>query len=153
MRTWFATYVWTFFHEVIGVALCVLVGLGITVVANSLIARQSWLALSLGLGVVAVALTIWWRNAKRFIMEPDPILADIEESSTNTSPRLFSARIAADLSTAALGLTIISICLRQILASDELTTRWALLATILGGPFFALGMGAVWERVDRRILG
>ncbi len=153
MKAWFVVYFRTLFHEVVGVVLSVLLGLGISVVVNSLVTRQPWLALSIGLGAVAVALTVWWRNAKKIILEPDPILADVEKVGQNNHPRLFSARIAADLSTAALGLTIISICVRQILASEALTTRWALLATILGGPFFALGMGAVWERVDRRLFG
>lgn len=146
MKAWLSTFVWTLFHEVLGVVLSILLGLGFSVVFSSFVARLPWLALGLGLMAVAIALSVWWKHASHFVMEPDPILAEI---TGDTYP--LSARIAADLSTAAVGLTIISICVQQIMKSEELTARWALLATILGGPFFALGMGAVWERVDRRI--
>jgi hypothetical protein len=144
MDLWLRTYVWTLFHEMLGVILSVLVGIGTIVTTVTLIERQPSLVLFLGLIGCLIALTVWWRYASQFVNEPDPVLDD---------PRPFSARLAADITTALVGVGVVGICIVQITSQGESQVRWALLATILGGPFIALGLGAAWERWNKRIFG
>jgi predicted transporter len=144
MQLWVRTYVWTLFFEMLAVALSVLVGIGAVVTAQATIDGQPSFVLVLGLLACLVALTLWWRYAKQYVAEPDPVLDD---------PRPYTARLVADLTIALLGIGIVTICATQIIALDEVQTRWALLATILGGPFVALGLGAAWERWNTRTFG
>ena len=144
MSLWLRTYVWTLFYELLTVALSVLVGIGMTTIAVSLIDQKTWLVLLLGLLASLIALTVWWRYASPYVSEPDPVLDD---------PRPFSARVAADLTTALLGGGVVIICVVQMNTMGEPQARWALLATILGGPFIALGLGTAWERWNKRTLG
>jgi hypothetical protein len=144
MDLWLRTYVWTLFHEMLTVILSVLVGIGTTVSALALIDRQPSVVLMLGLLGCLVALTIWWRHASKYVTEPDPLLDD---------PRPYSARLAADMTTALLGVGVIGLCIVQITNAGGSQVRWALLATILGGPFLALGLGAAWERWNKHTFG
>jgi hypothetical protein len=144
MLLWLRTYVWTLFYEMLAVVLSVLVGIGMIVSAMAMIDRRPWLVLLLGLIASLIALSLWWRYASQFVAEPDPVLDD---------PRPFSARLAADMTTALLGVGIVTLCVVQIVTQGEPQTRWALLATILGGPFIALGLGTAWERWNKRIFG
>lgn len=144
MILWLRTYVWTLFYELLAVVLSVLVGLGMIVSAQAMLGQQAWLVLTLGLIASIIALSLWWRYASEFVTEPDPILND---------PRPFSARLAADMTTALFGVGIVIICIIQATSMGEPQVRWALLATILGGPFIALGLGAAWERWNERIFG
>ncbi|MCP4515963.1 MAG: hypothetical protein GY824_12140 [Delftia sp.] len=84
-----------------------------------------------------VALSLLWRQAQQFMVEPDPFIHDA---------RPISARLAADATTALVGVGIIILSIIQINDMGEPQTRWALLATILGGPFIALGLGTAWNR-------
>lgn len=144
MLLWLRIYVWTFFYEMLAVILSVLAGLGMIVTAQAMVDRQSWLVFVLGLIACLIALSLWWRYASQFVAEPDPVLDD---------PRPYSARLAADLTTALMGVGIVVLCVVQIIAQGEPQVRWALLATILGGPFIALGLGAAWERWNTRTFG
>jgi FtsH-binding integral membrane protein len=144
MNLWLRTYVWTLFHEMLAVALSVLVGIGALLSAQAMIAQQPWVVLVLGLLACVIALSMWWRFAGQFVVEPDPALND---------PRPFTARLAADMTTTLFGVGIVALCVVQITALDEPQTRWGLLATILGGPFVALGLGSAWERWNTRTFG
>lgn len=144
MDLWLRTYVWTLFHELLAVILSVLVGIGTIVSAMAMIDQQSWLVLILGLIGCVVALSVWWRHASQFVAEPDPALDD---------PRPFSARLTADITTALVGVGVVILCVVQITNLGESQIRWALLATILGGPFIALGLGTAWERWNKRTFG
>jgi hypothetical protein len=144
MGLWLRTFVWTLFHEMLAVILSVLVGIGTIVSVQTLVDRQPSLVLILGLIGSLIALTVWWHNASHFVSEPDPVLED---------PRPFTARLAADVTTALVGVGVVILCIVQISALDEPEVRWALLATILGGPFIALGLGSAWERWNKRIFG
>jgi len=141
---WLRTFVWTLFHELLAVVLSVLVGIGTITTARTLIERQPSLWLILGLIGCLVALSVWWRQARHFVTEPDPVAEDL---------RPLSARIAADATTALLGIGIVALCIVQITTLGEPQVRWALLATILGGPFIALGLGTAWERWNKRTFG
>lgn len=144
MDLWLRTFVWTLFHELLAVVLSVLVGIGTVVSALALIERQPWAVLILGLIACWVALSMWWRHARQFVTEPDPALDD---------PRPFSARLAADVTTALVGVGVVILCIVPITAMGGSQVRWALLATILGGPFIALGLGTAWERWNKRTFG
>jgi hypothetical protein len=144
MQLWLSTYVWTLFYEMLAVLLSVLVGIGTIVSAQALVEGQPSLVLFLGLIGCLVALSVWWRLASKFVTEPDPVLDD---------PRPFSARLAADITTALVGVGVVVLCIVQITTVGESQVRWALLATILGGPFIALGLGAAWERWNKRTFG
>ena len=144
MNLWLRTYVWTLFHEMLAVVLSVLVGIGTVVSALALVDRQPSMVLILGVFACTVALSVWWRHASRFVAEPDPVLDD---------PRPFSARLAADMTTVLVGVGVVALCILQITTLGESQVRWALLATILGGPFIALGLGASWERWNKRTFG
>lgn len=144
MNLWLRTYVWTLFHETIAVILSILVGIGALLSGQAMVAQQPWVVLSLGLLASIIALTIWWRYARQFVAEPDPALDD---------PRPFTARLSADMTTTLIGVGVVTLCVLQIVALDEPETRWGLLATILGGPFIALGLGAAWERWNKRTFG
>lgn len=144
MNLWLRTYVWTLFHEMLAVILSVLVGIGAVVSAQTLVDRQPSVVLILGVVACVVALSVWWRHASRFVAEPDPVLDD---------PRPFSARLAADMTTVLVGVGVVALCILQITTLGESQVRWALLATILGGPFIALGLGAGWERWNKRTFG
>lgn len=144
MRLWLGTYVWTLFFEMIAVILSVLVGIGTIVSTLTVIQRQPSVVLILGLGGCLVALSVWWRYASQFVTEPDPVEED---------PRPFSARLAADMTTALVGVGVVGLCIVQITTLGESQVRWALLATILGGPFIALGLGAAWERWNKHTFG
>jgi hypothetical protein len=144
MLLWLRTFVWTLFFELLGVVLSVLIGIGTVLSVNSLIEGQLSMVLLLGLVACLAALTLWWRYASRFVSEPDPVLDD---------PRPYSARLAADLTTTVFGVGIVTLCVVQITTMGESQIRWALLATILGGPFIAMGLGAVWERWNKRTFG
>jgi hypothetical protein len=144
MELWLRTFVWTLFFEMLAVILSVLVGIGTIVSAQALIQGQPSLVLFLGLVACLVALTVWWRYASRFVTEPDPVVDD---------PRPYSARLAADLTMALVGIGVVAVCIVQITTVGESQVRWALLATILGGPFIALGLGAAWERWNKRTFG
>jgi hypothetical protein len=126
------------------VLLSVLVGIGTVVSAVALIDRQPALVLIIGLTGCVIALTLWWRQASAYVSEPDPLADD---------PRPFSARLAADVTIALFGVGIIALCVVQILSLGESQIRWALLATILGGPFIALGLGTAWERWNTHTFG
>jgi hypothetical protein len=144
MLLWLRTYVWTFFYEMLAVVLSVLVGIGMIVSALAVIDQRPWVVLIAGLIASLVALSLWWRYASQFVAEPDPVLDD---------PRPFSARLAADMTTALVGIGVVALCVVQINTLGESQTRWALLATILGGPFIALGLGTAWERWNKRTFG
>jgi hypothetical protein len=144
MLLWLRTYVWTFFFEMLAVILSVLVGIGMIVSAQAMIDQQPWVVLILGLIASVIALSLWWHYAGQFVAEPDPILDD---------PRPFSARLAADMTTALFGVGIVTICVVRITTLGEPQVRWALIATILGGPFIALGLVAAWERWNKRTFG
>jgi hypothetical protein len=144
MDLWLRTYVWTLFHEMVAVILSVLVGIGVVVSALSVAGRQPSVVLILGLVGCVIALTVWWRYANHFVIEPDPFSDD---------PRPFSARLAADITTTLVGAGVVILCIVQITRLGESQVRWALLATILGGPFIALGLGAAWERWNKRTFG
>lgn len=144
MHLWLRTFVWTLFFEMLAVVLSVLAGIGTIVSATALINRQPSLILLLGLIGCLVALVVWWRHAGRFVTEPDPVLDD---------PRPYSARLAADMTTALFGVGVVALCIVRITTAGESQVRWALLATILGGPFIALGLGAAWERWNKRTFG
>lgn len=144
MRLWLRTFVWTLFFEMLTVILSVLVGIGTIVSAGALMDRQRPFLLILGLAGCVVALSIWWRCATRFVTEPDPVLED---------PRPYSARVAADMTTALFGVGVVVLGIVQTTALGESQVRWALLVTILGGPFIALGLGATWERWNKRTFG
>jgi len=144
MNLWLRTYVWTLFYETLAVILSVLVGLGTIVSAQAMMDQQPWIILMLGLLGSVIALSLWWHSASRFVAEPDPLLDD---------PRPFSARLAADITTALVGVGLVALCVVQIVALGEPQVRWALLATILGGPFIALGLGTAWERWNKRTFG
>jgi hypothetical protein len=144
MRMWVRTYVWGLFFEMLAVVLSVLAGIGAIISAQAIMEGQPSIVLLLGVLACLIALTLWWRYAKQYVAEPDPVLDD---------PRPYSARFAADLTTALLGIGIVTICVVQIVALDESQTRWGLLATILGGPFVALGLGVAWERWNTRMFG
>jgi hypothetical protein len=138
---WLRTFVWTLFFEMLAVILSVLVGIGTIVSGFTLIDGQPSIVLLLGLIACVIALNVWWRQARRFVSEPDLLVGD---------PRPFSARLAADMTTALFGVGVVGLCVVQITALGESHVRWALLATILGGPFIALGLGAAWERWNKR---
>ena len=144
MQLWLRTYVWTLFYELLAVVLSVLVGIGTVVTVQAIIEGQPSLVLIIGLVGCLIALSIWWRYASKFVTEPDPVLND---------PRPFSARLSADLTTALIGGGVVMISIVQIVVVEESQVRWALLATILGGPFIALGLGAAWERWNKRTFG
>jgi len=144
MQLWLRTFAWTLFHELLAVVLSVLVGIGTITTARTLIERQPSLWLILGLIGCLVALSVWWRQARHFVTEPDPAAEDL---------RPLSARIAADMTTALLGIGVVTLCVVQIATLGEPQVRWALLATILGGPFIALGLGTAWERWNKRTFG
>ncbi len=144
MLLWLRTYVWTFFYEMLAVILSVLVGIGMIVSAQAMIDQQPWVVLILGLIASVIALSVWWRYASQFVAEPDPVLDD---------PRPFSARLAADMTTALFGVGIVTLCVVQITTLGEPQVGWALIATILGGPFIALGLVAAWERWNKRTFG
>jgi hypothetical protein len=144
MNLWLRTYVWTLFFEMLAVALSVLVGIATIASAVTVIDRQPSAILILGLIACVIALTVWWRQASRFVAEPDPLQND---------PRPLSARLAADMTTALVGVGVVGLCIVQITALGESHIRWALLASILGGPFIALGLGAAWERWNKRSFG
>ena len=144
MHLWLRTYVWTLFYELLAVVLSVLVGIGAVVTAQAILEGQPSVVLSIGLIGCLVALTVWWRYASKFVTEPDPVLGD---------PRPYSARLAADLTTAVIGGGVVVLCIVQIITVEGSQVRWALLATILGGPFVALGLGAAWERWNKRTFG
>jgi hypothetical protein len=144
MHLWLRTYVWTLFYEMLAVVLSVLAGIGTVVVAQALLQGQPSIVLILGLLGCLVALTVWWRYARKFVTEPDPLADD---------PRPFSARLAADMTTALFGVGVVVLCIVRITTVGESQVRWALLATILGGPFIALGLGAAWERWNKRTFG
>ncbi len=138
MLLWLRTYVWTFFYEMLTVALSVMTSLGMIVSAQAMLQNQEpWLILVLACLAGLVALNLLWRQAQQYIVEPDPF--------TNDS-RPFSARLAADATTALVGVGVIILSIIQINDMGEPQTRWALLATILGGPFIALGLGTAWDR-------
>ena len=141
MDLWLRTYVWTLFFEMLAVILSVLVGIGTVVTGVTLIDGQPSLILLAGLIACVIALSVWWRQASQFVSEPDLFVND---------PRPYSARLAADVTTAIFGFGIVGLCVVQITALGESQVRWALLATILGGPFIALGLGAAWERRNKR---
>jgi hypothetical protein len=143
MLLWLRTYVWTFFYEMLIVVLSVLVSLGLIVSARAMLAQQSWLVLILGLLAGLVALMLLWRQANPYLTEPDPALND---------PRPFSARLAADITTALVGVGVVLIIV-QITGLGEPQIRWSLLTTILGGPFIALGLVTAWERWRTHTLG
>ena len=144
MLEWLRTYVWIFFYEMLAVVLSVLVGLGMIVSAQALIDQRAWLVLLLGLIASLIALTLWWRYANQFVAEPDPLLDD---------PRPFSARLAADITTALVGVGVVFLCVVQANALGEPQSRWVLLAIVLGGPFIALGLGTAWERWNKHTFG
>jgi hypothetical protein len=144
MDLWLRTYVWTLFYELLAVVLSVLVGIGAVVTAQAVLEGQPSVVLIIGLVGALVALSVWWRYASRFVTEPDPAVGD---------PRPYSARLAADLTTAVIGVGVVVICILQIITVERSQVRWALLATILGGPFIALGLGAAWERWNKRMFG
>jgi len=144
VQLWLRTYVWTLFYELIAVVLSVLVGIGTVVTAQAILEGQPSLALTIGLIGCLVALSVWWRYARKFVTEPDPVLSD---------PRPYSARLAADLTTALVGGGVVVLSIVQITAMEQSRVGWALLATILGGPFIALGLGTAWERWNKRTFG
>ncbi len=144
MLLWLRTYVWTFFYEMLAVVLSVLVGIGMIVTAMAVIDRRPWVVLIISLIASLIALSLWWRYASQFVAEPDPVLDD---------PRPFSARLAADITTALVGVGVVALCVVQITTMGESQVRWALLATILGGPYIALGLGTAWERWNKRTFG
>jgi hypothetical protein len=144
MLLWLRTFVWTLFFELLGVILAVLIGIGTILGVNSLIEGRLSMVLIIGLLACLLALTFWWRYASKFVSEPDPVLDD---------PRPFSARLAADMTTTLFGIGIVTLSMVQITTLGESQVRWALLATILGGPFLAMGLGAAWERWNRRTFG
>ena len=144
MHLWLRTYVWTLFFELIAVVLSVLVGIGTVVTVQTILEGQPSLVLIIGLVGCLVALSVWWRYASKFVTEPDPVLGD---------PRPFSARLAADLTTALVGAGVVVLSIVQIIAMEQSRVGWALLATILGGPFIALGLGTAWERWNKRTFG
>jgi hypothetical protein len=137
MDLWLRTFVWTFCFEMLTVVLSVLAGIGTIVSALTVIDGQPSLVVILGLIACWVALSVWWRQARKLVGEPASALND---------PRPFSARLAADMTTALLGVGVLVLCIVQITSLGEPLVRWALLATILGGPFIALGLGTAWER-------
>lgn len=137
MVFWLRTFVWTFCFELLTVVLSVLAGIGTIVSAVTVIDGQPSLVLILGLIACWIALSVWWRQARKFVSEPAPTLDD---------PRPFSARLAADMTTTLLGVGVLVLSIVQITSLGEPMVRWALLATILAGPFIALGMGTAWER-------
>jgi hypothetical protein len=143
MLLWLRTYVWTFFYEMLTVALSVLTSLGMIVTAQAMMMNQEpWLILVLACMAGLVALNLLWRQAQQFIVEPDPFAQD------DTRP--FSARLAADATTALVGVGVVIMSIIQINEMAESETRWALLATVLGGPFIALGLGNAWDRWRKR---
>jgi hypothetical protein len=144
MIFWLRTFVLTLFYELLAVVLSVLVGVGTIVSAQALVEQKPSVVLFLGLIGCVVALSIWWRRASQFVCEPDPLIDD---------PRPISARLAADLTTVLFGIGIVTLCIFQITKKDEAQVHWALLATALGGPFIAMGLGAVWERWNKRTFG
>ena len=144
MLLWLRTYVWIFFYEMLAVVLSVLTGLGMIVSAQALVDQRPWVVLLLGLIASLIALSLWWHYASRFVIEPDPLTDD---------PRPFSARLAADITTALVGVGVVILCVVQINAMGEPQSRWVLLATVLGGPFIALGLGTAWERWNKRTFG
>jgi hypothetical protein len=144
VQLWLRTYVWTLFYELLAVVLSVLVGIGTVVTVQAILEGQPSLVLIIGLVGCLIALSVWWRYASKFVTEPDPVLND---------PRPFSARLAADLTTALIGAGVVMISIIEIVVVDGSQVRWALLATILGGPFIALGLGAAWERWNKRTFG
>ncbi len=144
MLIWLRTFVWTLFFELLGVVLSVLIGIGTVLGVNSLQEGQLSAVLLLGLTACLLALTLWWRYASRFVSEPDPALDD---------PRPYTARLAADMTTTLFGVGIVTLCVVQITKLGEPQVRWALLATIIGGPFIAMGLGAAWERWNTRTFG
>jgi hypothetical protein len=144
MQLWLRTYVWTLFYEMLAVVLSVLVGIGVILSAQAFVEGQPSIALLLGLLASVLALSVWWRYARKFVAEPDPVIDD---------PRPYSARLAADLTTALFGVGVVALCIVQITTVGESQVRWALMATILGGPFIALGLGAAWERWNKRTFG
>jgi uncharacterized membrane protein YfcA len=125
------------------VALSVLTSLGMIVSAQAMMMNQEpWLILVLACLAGLVALNLLWRQAQQFMAEPDPFIHD---------SRPFSARLAADATTALVGVGVVILSIIQINDMDEPETRWAfLLATILGGPFIALGLGTAWDRWRKR---
>jgi hypothetical protein len=137
MDLWLRTFVWTFCFEMLTVVLSVLAGIGTIVSALTVIDGQPSLVLILGLIACWVALSVWWHQARKLVGEPASALDDT---------RPFSARLAADMTTALLGVSVLVLCIVQITTLGEPLVRWALLATILGGPFIALGLGTAWER-------
>jgi hypothetical protein len=144
MNLWLRTFLWTFFHELLAAVLSILVGIGAVVSGVSVVTHQPSLVLAIGLVGCIVALTVWWRYARQFVSEPDPVLDD---------PRPFTARLAADMTTTLFGVGVVTLCMMQILEMGEPQAKWGLLATILGGPFIALGLGAAWERWNKRTFG
>ena len=144
MNLWLRTYVWTLFFEMLAVILSVLVAIGTIVSGVLLIDGQPSIILLAGLIACLIALTVWWRQARPFVSEPDLVLGD---------PRPFSARLAADFTTAIVGVGVVGLCIVQIITLGEPEMRWSLLATILGGPFIALGVGVARERWNKHARG
>ena len=144
MQLWLRTYVWTLFYELVAVILSVLAGIGTVLTVQTLVEGHPSVVLFLGLIGCVVALSVWWRYARKFVTEPDPVLDD---------PRPYAARLAADLTTALIGVGVVVLSIVQITTVGGSQVRWALLATILGGPFIALGLGAAWERWNTRTFG
>ncbi len=142
MLLWLRTYVWTFFYEMLTVALSVLTSLGMIVGGQAMMLNQQpWLVLILAGLTGLVALNLLWRQTQQFMIEPEPFLYDA---------RPFSARLAADATTVLVGVGIVILSIIQINDMGEPQTRWGLLATILGGPFIALGLGTAWDRWRKR---
>jgi len=142
MLLWLRTYVWTFFYEMLTVALSVLTSLGMIVAAQAMMMNQApWLILVLACLAGLVALSLLWRQGQQFVIEPDPFAPD---------SRPFSARLAADATTALVGVGVVIMSIIQINEMAESETRWALLTTVLGGPFIALGLGNAWDRWRKR---
>ncbi len=144
MLLWLRTYVWTFFYEMLAVVLSVLTGIGMIVSAQAMLDQRPWLVLILGLIASLVALTLLWRHASQYLVEPDPDRGD---------PRPFSARLAADITTALVGVGVVILGIVQTTELGESQIRWSLLVTILGGPFIALGLGTAWGRWRTRTFG
>jgi hypothetical protein len=144
MLLWLGTFVWTLFFEMLGVVLSIMAGMGTILSLNSLLEGQLSIVLLLGLIICLAALALWWRYASKFVSEPDPVL---------DNPRPYSARLAADMTTTLFGVGIVTLSVVQITSLGASQVQWALLATILGGPFIAMGLGAAWGRWNTRTFG
>ncbi|HHH40852.1 MAG TPA: hypothetical protein ENK56_02465 [Chloroflexi bacterium] len=142
MVRWLSAYIWTLFHEVLGAALSLVMGLLIWVFVYQIITARAQLTWLVGIGVALTVLYLWWHYARPYVEErPEAAFFDAPEEYNP----LWQARIAADLTTAALGFSINLFCLLAVLTGGP-PVRWLLLAILSGGPFLLVGLGAAWQR-------